>query len=247
MQTRKLLKQSAQQITRIPLVHREAGTFSFVAQVLKRKQLFRTLGIDLVLDVGANVGQYGNQIRKFYSGQIVSFEPVKHVYEQLKTRIADDKRWTAHQLALGSEDTTASINVAASSDFSSFASTNDFANSTFGLGARRNSTEQVTVRRLESLLPELVPDFAERRVFLKMDTQGWDLAVFDGLGELANCISAMQTEVSVIPIYKEIPHWTDAIQRYESRGFSISGMFPVNVVENRAIEMDCYLVRNSVE
>jgi FkbM family methyltransferase len=42
-------------------------------------------GINLVLDVGANVGQFGLSLRnRGYAGQIMSFEPVSDAFNELK-------------------------------------------------------------------------------------------------------------------------------------------------------------------
>ena len=75
---------------------------------LQRWQLFEERGIDLVLDVGANQGQYaGAMRRKGYHGRIVSFEPLASAYRELERRASAVPGWETRHFALG--DTTRKV------------------------------------------------------------------------------------------------------------------------------------------
>src|ERR1700684_2872446 len=75
--------------------------------------------IDLVLDVGANVGQFGTSLRnRGYRGKIISFEPLESEYKKLAVVAASDGNWEAHQFALGAASGDATINVSDNSVFS---------------------------------------------------------------------------------------------------------------------------------
>src|SRR5262249_39212648 len=68
--------------------------------------------VDLVLDVGANVGQFGAQLREYgYTGEILSFEPLEEVFATLAANVAADPKWTARKLALGVERGRTEVNV----------------------------------------------------------------------------------------------------------------------------------------
>ena len=68
-------------------------------------QLFLHEGVATVLDVGANEGQYGGELReRGFAGQIVSFEPIPAVYRKLAARADGDPRWETHQLGVGEAD-----------------------------------------------------------------------------------------------------------------------------------------------
>ena len=84
--------------------------------------LMRDLRIDVVLDVGANEGQFAQQLRRCgYRGRIVSFEPVSEVHARLAAMAAVDAAWTvAPPLALGATSCEAAINVHAETTISSF-------------------------------------------------------------------------------------------------------------------------------
>jgi FkbM family methyltransferase len=68
--------------------------------------------IDLVLDIGANHGQFGNMLRgEGYKGEIHSFEPVSYSFDHLQKASLNDEKWFAHKLAMGAADGKDAINV----------------------------------------------------------------------------------------------------------------------------------------
>jgi FkbM family methyltransferase len=200
--------------------------------------------VDLAIDVGANEGQFAQRLRHVFAGDIVSFEPVSAAFARLAEAARVDRRWSVHQLALGSVQTTAAIHVASRSVFSSFLPANDFSLRRFPRSTV-DRTELVAVERLDAVLDRLATVSSERRLFLKLDTQGFDLEVFNGLGRYADQVAVMQSEVSLVNIYDGMPHWTESIDAYERAGLYVAGMFPVARDGNgRIIEYDCLLVRD---
>src|SRR3954451_2683307 len=82
---------------------------------LRRARLLATLQITSVLDVGANVGVYGEALRRHgYRGRLVSFEPLSQAFAQLAAKAAADPAWEVRRLALGEENGDAVIHIAAS-------------------------------------------------------------------------------------------------------------------------------------
>ena len=219
---------------------RQEAWFSYRAQM---RSIIEKYEINVVIDVGANVGQFVQRLRPFYCGEILSFEPVTIAFDKLNEAASTDPLWHVYKLALGSQETTQTINVSDKLGFSSLLKTNDYCIQRFGDGARGKKAEVVSIRRLDKLLEEISPEFENKRIFLKMDTQGYDLEVFKGLGSKLKHVIALQSEVSLIPIYEGMPHWTDSISIYEKAGFGIVGMFPVTRDSDRVIEYDCLLAR----
>src|SRR5262245_53556123 len=98
---------------------REAGADLFLHDHLA--MIFARYGVDCVLDVGANRGQYGRELRLAgYRGRLVSFEPVEQLSRELRETVAGDATWTVQRVALGRETGTAEINVMQHDVFSSF-------------------------------------------------------------------------------------------------------------------------------
>lgn len=210
--------------------------------------LFKRLDINCVLDVGANKGQYGLTLRlNGYEGNIISFEPIEENYIHLNRRCKKDPRWYAYNVALGSCEKTQIINVTESSDFSSFLSPNTYAESQFGDEVRVVRTEVVHIKRLDSIIEDIKKDLGISRFFLKTDTQGYDLEVLDGASNYCDEILGMQSELSLIPIYEGMRGFTESLTEFHSRGFEITGLFPVtrDVRTLRVIECDCIMIRVS--
>jgi FkbM family methyltransferase len=199
--------------------------------------------IDHVLDVGANTGQFGRTLRSVYSGRISSFEPVSKSFRELELKIGSDNDWHAYNFALGSTEGTQTIHVSPSSVYSSLLKSNDYCASRFGERSVGSREERISIRRLDTVLDEIVSNGSFRKIFLKLDTQGFDMEVFKGLGNKLDEVLVLQSEVSLIPIYDNMPHWTESISLYESAGFGVVGMFPVNWDAGRVVEYDCLLTR----
>lgn len=214
--------------------------FSYRTQL---KLLIDKFMVDLVIDVGANEGQFGHRMRELYAGEIISFEPVQAVFQRLAEASAGDPLWRAQQVALGSQDCTQTINVSRESVFSSLLQANEYARRRFNEEALQARQESISIRRGDELLNELVPEISARRLFLKMDTQGFDLEVFRGLETLLGNVVVLQSEISCIPIYEGMPHWTDVISLYEKAGFAVAGLFPISWDSDRIIEYDCLMIR----
>jgi FkbM family methyltransferase len=198
-----------------------------------------------VLDVGANIGQYGFFLRQIgYTGHIVSFEPVQAVFEELLNNSMNDPKWTCFNVALSDETKCNEINVYEGSQFSSFLKISEYANSKWSdLG--HGKKEVVKLVRLDEIFHELKNKLLCKHFYLKLDTQGFDLNVFRGAGESLRHINAMQSELSLISVYDGMERSFAGIEQYIEAGFFISGMFPINVEQSLAvIEYDCVLVKN---
>src|SRR5438105_1643916 len=70
-------------------------------------KLIRASDVNVVIDVGGNVGGYGAMLRRAgYPGTIVSFEPVTQTFARLQRRSEHDPLWRVFRLGLGSHATT---------------------------------------------------------------------------------------------------------------------------------------------
>jgi FkbM family methyltransferase len=243
MFVRKSMEQLRRDLARIVAPYPDAESLRHHLQ-----RLIRRLGINVVLDVGAHVGQYAHLLRVDvgFTGHIVSFEPCAASYERLTDARRGDLSWRGHQYALGSAAGDYDINVyAAATNLSSFLLPSAYGEGRFPdmAGARR--LERVSVHRLADVFDEVTAHVPKRRVMLKMDCQGFDLEVLEGAKEVLNHIVAVQTELSAMPIYDRMPSLTTTLSWLERAGYQPTGMFPVTCDRDdlRVIEFDCLCIR----
>jgi FkbM family methyltransferase len=208
--------------------------------------LLRELQIDCVLDVGAHTGEYAAMLRGLdYTGQIVSFEPVRASFEALERGRADDRAWRGENVALGADDGELEMNIYQGSVFNSFLRPAGGSNGRFGAATKVVGVEKVPVRRLETVIDEIVAARPGARLFLKMDTQGYDLQVIRGAGRRIDAIRALQSEMAVRATYAGMPTLPEALLELNRLGFELTGMFPVarEMDHLRLIELDCVMCR----
>jgi FkbM family methyltransferase len=224
----------------------ERGVFDELQRV-QLPALFEMYGVNCVLDVGAHEGEYAQRLREGgYRGRIVSFEPVPRACAELERASADDPDWRIHQLALGREEATMTMN-AVPGTLSSLREPTEF-------GARRYKRlrdpepVEVQVRRLDGMLDEVLAGLESPRPYLKLDTQGFDLDVFAGAGDRIAEFVGMQSELPLMQIYEGMPRLPEALGVYEEAGFDVAAMYPVSRQgkTGRVLEFDCVMVRGSL-
>jgi FkbM family methyltransferase len=202
--------------------------------------------INCVLDVGAHRGEYASFLRSLgYEGNIISFEPIAENFKVLLDKSSRDQKWKVLNFGLGKSNISMPINVTRFTQLSSFLTTNASEDERFGNNATVDRREIVVVKRLDSIWSELFPEQEALKIFLKIDTQGYDLFVLEGMGVCLDKLLALQTEMSVIPIYENMPNFLDAISFLKKKGFDITGMYPIcRDGRLRVIEFDCVMLRN---
>ena len=208
--------------------------------------LLRELEIDCVLDVGAHEGEFAGFLRDLdYAGDIVSFEPVHTSFDALTRARAGDRHWRGHNVALGAADGELALNIYRGSVFNSFLQPTETGSTRFRDNTTLLRVDKVPVRRLETVLDELLAARPEARIFLKMDTQGYDLQVVRGAGRRLPAIRALQTELAARPTYAGMPTLPEALAELTQLGFELTGMFPVarELDHLRVIELDCVMCR----
>jgi FkbM family methyltransferase len=189
-----------------------------------KKSLFETLGISLVLDVGANAGYYAQDLRRAgYQGKIVSFEPLSSAYKVMEEAAALDPKWTTCNCALGETDGTSEI----------FISSNSWSSSLLGILPEHTNAapdsqyvakEVITINSLDSIFDQYAS--ADDKVFLKIDTQGYTKPVLDGASNSLDKISGVFVEMSLVPLYAGESLIGEVISMLYERGFVLLAIEP---------------------
>jgi FkbM family methyltransferase len=196
--------------------------------------------VDVVLDVGANSGQYATGLRRAaFKGRIVSFEPLSGPFSLLERKASKDPLWDCRQCGLGDFDGTISINVAGNAGASSSVLPMLKSHQDAFPPANYIGTEDVLIRPLDSVAPEFLrpTDVA----FLKLDVQGFEKQVIAGGKSTVNdrCIG-MQLELSFLPLYEGDMLIHEALDLVYSLGFTLTGLLPgfTDIRNGRLLQAD---------
>jgi hypothetical protein len=102
------------------------------------------------------------------------------------------------------------------------------------------------VRTLDDVIDQVVAGIREPRIYLKMDTQGYDQHVLAGAERSLASVVALQSEVAVQHLYDHVPNFETAVARFGDLGFAPVGFFPVEkeVDDMGVVEFDFVAVRH---
>jgi FkbM family methyltransferase len=186
-----------------------------MSEVEHLSKLIERFDVDLLIDIGANQGQYATRFRQLgYDGDMVSFEPLTDAFSTLAKSAHHDGRWEAKQLAVGSENGSATLHVSANSVSSSLLDVGDV-HVAAAPASHQLRDEQVTVTTLDDALSGA--SFAS--AWLKIDTQGFESEVLAGATQTLSKVSVVQCELSLVELYVGQPHYLEVLQRLDGLGF----------------------------
>lgn len=218
-------------------------TQSISAQIVASLNYYN---IDLVLDIGANCGQFAEDIRSGgYVGKIISFEPLSSAYSALVKASVADNEWEVYErCAIGAKGGVAVINIAANSASSSILNMMDS-----HIDAAPHSayigTETVPVLTLDSIFR----DFADvyKSIFVKIDVQGFEWEVLDGAIATIPHLRGLLIEMSIIPLYQNQHLWEEIVQRLKVSGFHLWALQPgfTDPKNGRTLQFDGIFFRHS--
>lgn len=210
----------------------------------QRALLLGSLGTELVIDVGANIGQYARELRaQRFDGYIWSFEPLNRSFSALQAIAQGDSRWVCERLALGSVPGEAIMRESEDLVCSSLRDvTNEFvrANPT----ARRVATELVTVATLEEIWP-LRP--ISGVTHLKIDTQGFEREVLTGAALVLDSVTSVEIEIPLSSTYEGAAQFFELVEFMKCHSFRpvafSSGL--VDAANGETTDVDALWVKES--
>ncbi len=183
--------------------------------------------IDTIIDIGANIGQTRDNLRENgFDGDIISIEPLPSLQDALQLKAKSDPKWTVLKpLALGDHNGTCEINISESSDMSSILKSSEELMTALPR-TRVMDKATVTMKTLDTIYEEL--NLESRRVFIKMDTQGYEMKILECAAKTLDKITGIQVEMSLFPLYEGEILFYDIINLLKQKGFSPHMMVETN-------------------
>ena len=205
--------------------------------------LVRRQRVDVLVDVGANQGQYARRFRdRGFAGRIISFEPMREAFDRLASEARSEGRWAVRRVALGDHPSIAELHVAANSVSSSLLPIGTL-HVRAEPASRYVRTESVHVSTLDN---ELASEPSASRFWLKLDVQGYELSALKGCENLLQHFAYVYAECSFVELYKGHALADEIIAWLRERGFILSGVY--NLAYDRggkAVQADFLFTRQS--
>lgn len=211
---RKLLSLAARPaFARAVLSHR-------VAAAVEHLEPIRLTAAHSLIDVGANKGQFSLAFRTFRPrAPIHAFEPLPAAADTFQRLFARDPHVRLHRVAIGEREATAAFHVADRQDSSSLLRPGAGQRAAFGVSEA--SAIEVAVRPLGAMLDlSALP----RPILMKIDVQGAELAVLEGISAL-EAIDVVYVELSFVELYEGQPLFDEVAAHLAARGFALAGVF----------------------
>jgi FkbM family methyltransferase len=212
-----------------------------VAAATEHEPVLRGLRCALIVDVGANKGQFALVARRHCpEARIVSFEPLPEPAAKFRNLFSADAGVVLHSVAIGAEARQATMHVSHRDDSSSLLPITETQTSVFpGTGER--TITQVEIVSLDAVVPDLV-----RPNLLKVDVQGYELEVLQGCGRLLDRIDYAYIECSFLELYRGQALADQVIRFLQASGFRLEGIY--NLFYNpkgKPVQGDFFFVRST--
>lgn len=198
-----------------------------------------TFDIDMVIDIGANEGQFSKGLRAGgYTRQIVSFEPLSSAHARLLKASRHDSGWLVHsRCALGDRQGEIELNIAGNSVSSSILPMLS-AHSSAAPGSAYLGHESALLTTIDvAVLPYLENVHAP---LLKIDTQGYEWHVLNGAVATLPKVKGVLMELSVVSLYEGQHLWRECMDRLQAEGFVLWSLEPafIDPVSARTLQWD---------
>ncbi|MCV7421966.1 FkbM family methyltransferase [Mycobacterium yunnanensis] len=194
-----------------------------VAPSLEHDDLLAGRHYETVVDVGANLGQFAIwAVEALGARRIVCVDPLPDVGARLSATAAQlhDCHVEIVNAALGSRQGSRTLHITAASDSSSLLAVAPTQGSRHAL--REVASPEVDVLVGDDALLELAP--LHRPLLVKIDVQGSESEVLQGLTEVLGRADAVLVEVSFADVYVGQSDASDVIQTMLDAGFALSGI-----------------------
>ena len=192
-----------------------------VAPSIEHRVPLARLNVDVVLDVGANRGQFALISRVLWpEAKIVSFEPLPLPASVCALVLAGDRRFTLVRSAVGAIKESATFNVTKEDDSSSFLAIGENHKTIY----KSSVVERIEVQ-LAPLTDLVTIDESATNVLLKIDVQGYELNVLKGCQNILEKISYIYVELSFIRLYEDQPLAQEVIAYLFDQRFDLLGVY----------------------
>ncbi|MCX6453984.1 MAG: FkbM family methyltransferase [Actinobacteria bacterium] len=203
--------------------------------IARNLQNFQITG---VIDVGANVGQFGLDIRRHgFEGLIVSYEPVHETYLTLSQTIKQHQPWKAFQLGLGAAESERTINISGNAGLSSSILEMKSLHLENFPDSATIAKQKISISTIDKQLEVL--ELRPQDIMLKLDVQGFEAEVLKGASQSLSKIPLCYLEVSITPLYEGEVSFLPILVELSKFGHEVIDVFRgIKAKDGRLLQLD---------
>lgn len=212
-----------------------------VGASIEHLAVVRSLALNTVVDIGANVGQFTLLVTGVHPRVIVhAFEPLPEPAATFRKLFKGMSSVTLHEVAIGPHATTVLINVSRRQDSSSILPISRLQTESFP-GTEKVATVSVRVSPLDAAMK--VEDVL-KPALLKLDVQGYEMEALRGCERMLHLFNFVFAELSFVELYEGQALAHEVIDFLRAKGFEINGVHNAQYdAAGRSIQCDCLFVR----
>lgn len=212
------------------------------------EKIISSRGINFVIDVGANVGQFGQTLRSLgYAGKIASFEPLISAHKELIRASYNDRNWLVYPpVAIGdkTEQKGCVVNIS-----NNLASSSVATMTSMHLEQKEDShtigAQQSDISKLDDVDSRYLPA-ASDICHLKVDTQGYEKQVLAGAQRILYRCRTVQLEVSLVELYAGQALFDEIYHTMKAYGFQMIAVQRgfTDLLTGNALQLEVFFERN---
>lgn len=206
-----------------------------VAPAIEHREVLASLDCDLLLDVGANRGQFSLISRVMHPRlPIHAFEPQPVEAAVYRRLFSHDPLVALHEVALGDREGEADLHISRRADSSSLLPIGEMQAKLFP------STEEVGTHRVQVMTLDGVSTkwSGAKRILLKLDVQGFELGVLRGARLALRQCAFVYAECSEIPLYTGQALFPEVASFLKAEGFKTIRRANEQYVDGTLIQAD---------
>lgn len=175
--------------------------------------------LNIMFDVGANIGQTWEWFRKYEPGaKIYCFEPVLKTYDELKAKTINDKNCVLENIAFSNEAGEKIIKI-----FSGNSALNSLKDDVMNTGLDAHE-ENIKIDTIDNYC---FNNGINKIDFLKIDTEGYELNVLEGAMQMLSSanISIVFCEIGFLKSNNRNTYFADLVEWLSIRDYHFFGLY----------------------
>lgn len=200
----------------------------------------------VIFDVGSNTGTYAaNLCRMFPKAQVFCFEPVPSTFSKLEAWASGTAQVTAVNLALGNHSGELDMHLHDDHTPSSSLLPSTTNNTRLFPITARQSSVRIKAERLDVFVKDKALNLGSGAL-MKIDVQGYELAVLEGARDTLKLTHAVIVEVILDDLYENQSRFEDVFAFMIAAGFRYAGNLDQHYADDgHVMWIDAVFVHNN--